>query len=138
MVAFDLHGERLGTIRIVPLGYGLTLTEQLLPQAGASAPSIQKGEWEVGRLVLAPEYRSDVNALRHCMNLALEYACTQARVDGLWATCTHSLSRLYRRFGFNVLARDVPLPGTAKAYTLIRGGARDMAIALGVAGMATQ
>ncbi len=138
MVAFDLHGERIGTIRIVPLGYGLTLTEQLLPQAGAAVPPIQKGEWEVGRLVLSPEYRSDVNALRHCMNLALEYACGEARVDGLWATCTHALSRLYRRFGFTVLARDVPLEGTEKAYTLIRGGARDMAIALGVATVAVQ
>ncbi len=139
MFAFDLHGTRLGTIRIVPLGYDLTLTEQLLPQADSTAPPIQKGEWEVGRLVLAPEYRSDVNALRHCMSLALEYACNHARVVGLWATCTHSLSRLYRRFGLTAVARDVPLPNSEKVYTLIRGGARDMAVALGcVAGVATQ
>jgi hypothetical protein len=85
----------------------------------------------VGRLVLAPEYRSDVDALRHCLLLALDYACRHARVDGLFATCTHVLSRLYRRFGFAMFARDVPLPGTEKAYTLIRGASRDVAGALG-------
>lgn len=139
MVAFDLHGERIGTIRIVPLGYGLTLTEQLLPQVGDSAPPARIGEWEVGRLVLAPEYRTDVAALRHCMHLAIDYAVHHARVEGLWATCTHVLSRLYRRFGFSALAKDVPLIGTEKAYTLIRGGVRDVALALGgVAGVATQ
>jgi len=123
----------------VPLGYGLTLTEQLLPQARIATPSIHDCEWEVGRLVLAPEYRSDVNALRHCMGLALEYAFNHARVDGLWAACSHPLSRLYRRFGFTPQARDVPLPGTEKVYTLIRGGARDLAVALGCdAGVATQ
>lgn len=81
--------------------------------------------------MLAPEYRSDVDALRHCLMLALDYACAHARVDRLFATCTHVLSRLYRRFGFSVFARDVPLPGTPKVYTLIRGASREIAAALG-------
>lgn len=77
--------------------------------------------------MLAPAYRSDVEALRHCLRLALEYACDATQVDHLFATCTHVLSRLYRRFGFSVFAREVPLPGTAKAYTLIRGESRAVA-----------
>jgi predicted GNAT family N-acyltransferase len=124
---FELAGEWIGTIRIVPLGYQLTLTETLLPGAGADAPSISTGDWEVGRLVLAPAYRSDVEALRHCLRIALEYAYSATQVDHLFATCTHVLSRLYRRFGFSVFARDVPLPGTSKIYTLIRGAATDVA-----------
>jgi hypothetical protein len=44
----------------------------------------------------------------------------------LYATCTHVLSRLYRRFAFRVFARDVPLQGTAKSYTLIRGDAEEI------------
>jgi hypothetical protein len=118
---FDLGGERIGTIRIVPLGFGLTLTDTLLEQIGPGGPAVQHGDWEVGRLVLAPEYRSDVNALRHCLHLALEYAREHAQVDRLFAACTHVLSRLYRRFGFTAYARDVPLAGTSKLYTMISG-----------------
>jgi N-acyl-L-homoserine lactone synthetase len=127
---FELGGEWIGTIRIVPLGYQLTLTETLLPHAGDSTPPAGPGDWEVGRLVLAPAYRSDVEALRHCLRIALDYACNATRVDHLFATCTHVLSRLYRRFGFSVYAREVLLPGTDKAYTLIRGGSTAVAIGL--------
>jgi hypothetical protein len=42
-------------------------------------------------------------------------------VDRLFAACTHVLSRLYRRFGFTAYARDVPLAGTSKLYTMISG-----------------
>jgi hypothetical protein len=135
-VAFDLEGERIGTIRIVPLGHGLTLTEQLRSQLDPSACAGRPGEWEVGRLVLAPRWRSDVEALRQCLYLSLEHACAEARVDVLYATCTHVLSRLYRRFGFSVLARDVPLAGTSKVYTLIAGDAG--AVRRGLAGARTQ
>jgi N-acyl-L-homoserine lactone synthetase len=127
---FELDGELIGTIRIVPLGYQLTLTEALLPQLGSDAPAIAVGDWEVGRLVLAPDCRSDVETLRHCLYLALQYACAHAHVTSLFATCTHVLSRLYRRFGFGVFARDVPLLGTEKIYTLIRGAAPDVELAL--------
>ncbi|MEJ6023208.1 N-acyl amino acid synthase FeeM domain-containing protein [Ramlibacter sp. PS4R-6] len=130
MFGFELGGEWIGTIRIVPLGYQLTLTETLLPHAGADAPPTGPGDWEVGRLVLAPAYRSDVEALRHCLRIALEYACGATRVDHLFATCTHVLGRLYRRFGFAVFARDVVLPGTDKSYTLIRGGSNAVAMGL--------
>ena len=115
----------------MPLGLDLTLTETLLPQLGADAPVILPGDWEVGRLALAPGYRSDVEALRHCLCLALDHAFTHVRVERLYAACTHVLGRLYRRFGFTAFARDVPLHGTGKTYTLIRGASRDVAAALG-------
>lgn len=130
MFAFDLYGERIGTIRIVPMGYGLTLTETLLPELGEAAPPLLPGDWEVGRLVLAPEYRTDVEALRRCLHLALEYAREHTRIDTLYASCTHVLGRLYRRFAFTAFARDVPLRGTPKTYTLIRGPLADVGRAL--------
>ena len=102
------------------MGFGLTLSETLFGQLGDLAPPASQGDWEVGRLVLAPEYRSDVNALRHCLLTSLRYGCAHAQIQGLYATCTHALSRLYRRFGFHAFAHDVPLPGTAKSYTMIR------------------
>jgi len=103
------------------MGYQMTLTEMLLPQVGASAPALTPHDWEVGRLVLAPQYRGDPDALRHCLYLALSLARTKAPVERLYATCTHVLARLYRRFAFETFARDVPLPGTEKTYTLICG-----------------
>lgn len=137
---FELGGEWIGTIRIVPLGHQLTLTETLLPHAGPEAPATGTGDWEVGRLVLAPAYRSDIEALRHCLRIALEYACDATRVDHLYATCTHVLGRLYRRFGFAVFAKDVVLPGTEKSYTLIRGesGAVSMGLSARSAPAVTQ
>lgn len=113
------------------MGYGLTLAEKLLADAGMAVPAAEAAEWEVGRLVLAPEFRSDVDALRQCLLLALTYACRYTRVQRLHATCTHVLSRLYRRFGFGVDARDVPLVGTGKTYTLISGSATAVSAGLG-------
>lgn len=101
-----------------------------MPHAGPDFPVIEPGDWEVGRLVLAPHYRADVDALRQCLRMALEFGCGTARVDHLFATCTHALSRLYRRFGFSVVAREVPLPGTPKSYTLIRGTSATVAAGL--------
>ncbi len=105
------------------MGHNLTLTETLLDQLGAVAPPREDNDWEVGRLVLAPEFRSDVDALRRCLFLSLDYASTNAKVHNLYASCTHVLARLYRRFSFSPFAAGVPLAGTEKVYTLIRGHA---------------
>ena len=106
---------------MVPMGHQLTLTETLCREIGDTAPALSHNDWEIGRLVLAPERRSDVHALRRCLYLALTYSCAHTRVDHFYAACTHVLSRLYRRFEFMAFARDVPLAGTGKTYTLIRG-----------------
>jgi predicted GNAT family N-acyltransferase len=119
--AFELHGEIIGTIRVVPMALGLTLTETLLEQAGSPRDLPRQASWEVGRLVLAQEYRSDPEALRRCLYLALSYLCRHTDAQNLYATCSHVLSRLYRRFGFSAFAKDVVLQGTEKSYTLIHG-----------------
>jgi hypothetical protein len=115
---------------MVPMGRQLTLTDTLCAQLGEAAPPITSCDWEIGRLVLAPEHRSDVNALGRCLYLALSHSCAHTQVDNYYASCTHVLGRLYRRFEFKAFARDVPLPGSGKSYTLIRGVPAQIAAAL--------
>lgn len=74
-------------------------------------------------LVLDPGYRSGSDVLKRCLFLSLSYLCAHADAPYLYATCSHALSRLYRRFGFAAFAEDVVLQGTAKSYTLIQGTA---------------
>ena len=105
----------------MPIGSGLTLTETLLAQPASPRVTMGKGSWEVGRLVLAPEYRSDPDALKRCLFLSLSYLSRYTEAHDLYATCSHVLSRLYRRFGFTAFAKDVVLAGTEKSYTLIQG-----------------
>jgi predicted GNAT family N-acyltransferase len=100
---------------------GLTLTETLLAQPDSLQVPMGRESWEVGRLVLAPEYRTDPDALKRCLFLSLSYLCAHTEVQNLYASCSHVLSRLYRRFGFSAFARDVVLAGTDKSYTLIHG-----------------
>jgi len=100
--------------------YDLTLTEHLLrPLIPADSP-LWKNSWEMGRLVLAPEFRGQ-KILKRCLYLALEYLCQNEPADNLHASCSHVLSRLYRRFGFTTLEKNVLLEGTEKTYTLIHG-----------------
>jgi len=80
-----------------------------------------QSSWEVGRLVLAKEYRHGQEVLKRCLFLTLQYICEHGTVSNLLASCSHVLSRLYRRFGFTLLEKDVALEGTEKIYNLIHG-----------------
>jgi hypothetical protein len=101
--------------------YGLTLAEKLLRQVIPEPGGMLDDSWEMGRLVISPEFRSGQEALRRCLLLSLSFLHDRAPVANLHATCTAALARLYRRTGFDVVARDVPLLGTPKTYTLIHG-----------------
>ena len=57
VVAFELNGELVGTVRAVPFGHGLTLVEGLRRQAGAEPGDTYVNGWEMGRLVISPGYR---------------------------------------------------------------------------------
>lgn len=76
--------------------------------------------WEVGRLVLAPQYRSGPDALKRFLFLTLVDLLEHAPVDNLFASCTPLLSRLYRRFGFTVLVKDASQDAQG-SYSLIHG-----------------
>jgi hypothetical protein len=101
--------------------HGLTLAEKLLLDVFPDPGKMLDDSWEMGRLVISPEFRSGQEALRRCLLLSLSFLHDIAPVANLHATCTAALARLYRRTGFEVIATDVPLHGTPKTYTLIHG-----------------
>src|SRR6185369_1926413 len=113
-VAFEVRGKIVGTVRAVPMCHGLTLAEKLLLQVNPDPGPMLDDSWEMGRLVISPEFRSGQEALRRCLLLSLSFLHDRAPVANLHATCTHALARLYRRIGFEVIATDVPLHGTSK------------------------
>ncbi|OIT13645.1 N-acetyltransferase [Ralstonia solanacearum] len=115
----------------------LTLTETLHAQIPVDAALLTHA-WEVGRLVMAPEFRSGPDFLKQCLSLALAFLCSNAHVENLHASCSHVLSRLYRRFGFAVLAKDIPLPGSEKTYTVIHGHISQVSQALALRSEAGQ
>ncbi|WP_245643798.1 GNAT family N-acetyltransferase [Paraburkholderia oxyphila] len=116
-------------MRFVPMTHELTLTETL--QKGVEInPSLLEDSWEVGRLVVDPAFRHGQDLLKKCLVLALCFVCENSNVKHFHASCSHVLSRLYRRFGFSALATDVPLAGADKTYTLIHGAVPDVSRAL--------
>jgi hypothetical protein len=79
-----------------------------------------ESSWEVGRLVLAPQYRSGPDTLKRILFLTLVDLLEEAPADNLFASCTPVLSRLYRRFGFSVLVKDA-CQDAEGTYSLIHG-----------------
>jgi hypothetical protein len=79
-----------------------------------------EASWEVGRLVLAPHYRSGPETLKRCLFLTLVHLVRTTEIENIFASCSPLLSRLYRRFGFSVIAKDVGKE-SADAFSIIHG-----------------
>lgn len=118
--AFELHGEFIGTIRLVPIGRGLAPCDTILQGLPQLAPQVYDDGWEVGRLVLAPAHRTQPEVLKTCFSLTLMRFVELIPSANFLATCTPVLSRLYRRFGFSVLVKDACLQ-SGESYSLIHG-----------------
>jgi hypothetical protein len=56
--AFEFHRVVIGTLRLVPMHRGLTSLEKLLAEKQLIESAICQNSWEIGRLVLNPDYRS--------------------------------------------------------------------------------
>ena len=76
--------------------------------------------WEVGRLVLGPQYRTGPEALKRCLFLTLLYLIRNVQIANLFATCNPVLGRLYRRFGFSVLVKNA-CERSEQSYSVIHG-----------------
>jgi hypothetical protein len=113
------------------MSFNLTLTEELLCPLLDQTSSLWHESWEVGRLVLDPAYRGDQDLLKHCLFLTLEDLCNNAAPQNLFASCSHALSRLYRRFAFTTLYPKIHLRRTEKIYSLIHGTPDVVLAALG-------
>ncbi len=87
----------------------------------------RRDNWEVGRLVLAPEDRSS-DLLPKCLALTLRKLMSLKDVQHLHATTGMLMTRLYRRFGFRIDATTHSRSG--KPCALIYGQIDDVASAL--------
>lgn len=101
------------------MGRGLAPCEDIVAGAGLPPDMLSDG-WEVGRLVLAPEYRSNGEVLKTCLMLTFaQFLEVTARANA-YATCTPVLGRLYRRFGFQVVQKEA-CRKDGEPYSLIHG-----------------
>jgi hypothetical protein len=112
-------------MRFLPLGRKLSPVEELLRERGHGDQAVA-GNWEFGRLVLDPRYRSGAELLERCVFLAVSHLAHHHDCGYAFASCTPALSRLYRRFGFSVVSNDVRVPGEEKPYHLIRAAISDV------------
>lgn len=107
------------------MGKGLSPVEGLLRERGAGAMAT-RGNWEFGRLVLDPAYRAGPELLEKCVFLAVSHLAREFTCRHAFASCTPVLSRLYRRFGFSVIANDIRVAGQEKPYHLIQAAIPDV------------
>lgn len=101
------------------MGHGIAPCEQLV-ERHAVDEELRDESWEVGRLVLAPQYRSGPDVLKRCLYLTLVHLIETTPVENLFASCTPLLARLYRRFGFDVMVREASRDAEG-SYALIHG-----------------
>jgi len=125
------RGSKLvATMRFVPSGLRLTAAERLPNGIGAAGEHILgAGNWEVGRLIVAPDERSP-ELLQECLTLALRALIEEREVDHFYAIATPVMARLWRRFGMRPAA---PLRGASgKDFMLVSGHVSQVAAALEV------
>ncbi|MGE0332256.1 MAG: hypothetical protein AB7P37_16380 [Ramlibacter sp.] len=128
VMAFYRHGEAMATMRFIPTGHGVTLTERWWGAYVTERALLGNQSWEVGRLVMAPEHRQD-GLLPQCMTMAFVQLMELADVQHMHATCHMAMTRLYRRFGFGIHAKRIH---GDKDCALIHGRVEDVARCLKV------
>ena len=116
-------------MRLIPIGLGLAPCEAILQDMPQLAPDVYADGWEVGRLVLAPQYRAKPEILKTCFFLTLMRFIELSPSANFLATCTPILSRLYRRFGFSVLVKDA-CRKEGESYSLIHGNVASVRLAV--------
>jgi predicted GNAT family N-acyltransferase len=121
--------QSIATIRFIPTGHGVTLTERLWLGMITDKDILGPDSWEVGRLVMAPEYRR-ADLLPRCLALALQEISRRVCVRHFHASCLTRMTRLYRRFGF--IPHGVTESRSGKQCALIHAKPEAVAAALGV------
>ena len=129
VMAISLDYKLIATIRVVPTGYGLTLTEKVWGNVTSNREIFGPGSFEVGRLIAAPEHRR-ADLLPKYLGLALSELIKLSDVQYLHASCSVLMARLYRRFGF--ITERVIQGENGLQHALIYGRVMDVAKALKV------
>lgn len=128
VMGITLGDEMIATIRNIPTGHGVTLTERFWRDLVTEPEILEPTSWEVGRLVMAPEHRR-ADLLPRCMAIAMRKLLEEVEVRHLHASCLTSMTRLYRRFGMTTHALRSK---GGKDCALIHGEVADVARALKV------
>ena len=131
VMAILQEGEPIATLRLIPSGHGVTLTERYWGHLAGGAGILGADSWEVGRLVMAPENRR-ADLLPRCLALALGEFVDHADPLQFHASCLTRMTRLYRRFGFTMVGTSTSSGG--KECALIQARVHDVARALKVPG----
>ena len=108
---------------------GLAPCETVLQCQSFLPADFYEASWEVGRLVMAPQYRAGPDVLRRCLFLTLVHLIQTTEIRNVFAVCTPLLSRLYRRFGCSVIVKDA-CEGPSGALSLIHGKVAPVLLAL--------
>lgn len=127
--------EAIATIRFIPSGQGLTLTERFWSDLVQDPAILGPDSWEVGRLVMAPEHRR-ADLLTPLLRLALKELANREAVVHMHGSCLMRMTRLYRRFGFQIHALreqagvecalvHAPLEASARAFHIDELAATD-------------
>lgn len=129
VMSIGFEQRPIATIRFIPTGHGVTLTERLWLGMITDQDILGPDSWEVGRLVMAPEYRR-ADLLPRCLALALQEISRRVRVRHFHASCLTRMTRLYRRFGF--IPHGITESRSGKQCALIHARPQAVAAALGV------
>lgn len=133
VIAFFLGDEVVATIRLIACGAGVTLAEKTWGNVTQVKDGFGARSWEVGRLIVAPEYRSG-ELLRRCLALALWELISRVRdAEYLHASCSPLMARLYRQIGF--VTEEVVEGGNGLQHALIHARVDDVARALDLASL---
>lgn len=108
---------------------GLAPCEALLDGQSVLPAHCYNASWEVGRLVLAPEYRAGPEVLKRCLFVTLLHLLRTTEIENVFAVCTPVLARLYRRLGCSVIIKEA-CAGAEQSLSLIHGKASTVLLAL--------
>ena len=111
------------------MNQGLAPCEALLDGPSLLPAHCYDASWEVGRLVLAPEYRAGPEVLKRCLFVPLMHLLRTTQIENVFAVCTPILARLYRRLGCSVIMKDA-CEVTGGSLSLIHGKASGVLLAL--------
>lgn len=102
------------------MNQGLAPCEALLDGQSILPAHCYDDAWEVGRLVLAPQFRAGPEVLKKCLYVTLMHLVRTTPIENVFAVCTPVLARLYRRLGCSVIVKDA-CQGATESLSLIHG-----------------
>lgn len=130
---FKHKEEIIATVRLVPIGMGLTMTEQLGKEQTPRANTAKT--WEIGRLVIKPKHRG-LPILKDCLAKVAEWLKDNTDVAIVLAACKTRFISLYQRFGFQVISKDSNSNQASNdaSYLVIKGNLPNVIERLGAVG----